>query len=106
MSVGRCKKETSSKEFIDWQVYFDDIDYQLRRANKFDPIKSYLANIALETRRSYIKHPSSKKLEDFYIQFTKKYEDVNAVARTDEEKEALVKKSKSFWRSLMKGRKR
>ncbi len=59
MSVQRTKYEITSSEFIDWIVYLDEKEKTLTRQDIL------LGNIALECRRSYIKHPWLVKLNEF-----------------------------------------
>ena len=64
--------------------------------NMFHREDYYLAQIAMEVRRSFVKHPERLKLEPFMIQFESK-------ARP---KSTMVN-SKAFWRALIgiKGKK-
>lgn len=59
MSVQRAQYEITSSDFIDWIVYLDEKEKIPTRQDIL------LGNIALECRRSYIKHPWLTKLDEF-----------------------------------------
>lgn len=68
MSLDRVKAETSSSQFVLWMQFFD---WEL---NAFDRQSYYLAQIAAEVRRSYVKLPMSVKVENFLLKFISKVE--------------------------------
>lgn len=85
MSVQRCQCEISSSEFMDWIVYLDE------EMNLFHREDFFLAQIATEIRRSFVKDPSKVKFKDFLIQFKKKVEPKKLSI------EERSKRSKAFW---------
>ena len=92
MSVQRAQFEIPSTEFIDWIVYLDDEELNGFRREEF-----YLANIAAEIRRSWIKNPVGVKLESFLMRFKK--------GKTEKPKMTKVertKRAKAFWGTLLK----
>jgi len=68
MSVQRAQYEITSSEFMDWIAYLDD------DANRFHREDYFLAQIAAEIRRSFVKDPMSVKLSPFLLKFGKKEE--------------------------------
>ena len=66
MSVQRTQFEITSTEFLDWMVYLDEEESRFKKQDY------YLANIAAEIRRSFVKHPEKVKTESFLMQFKKK----------------------------------
>lgn len=84
--------ETSSCEFVEWMVYLQELD------NRKEPIHYYLAQIALEVRRTLT--PKKRwKIQDFLLSFkkpTRKKEPVTAA-----EKELYLQRSKMFWKALV-----
>ena len=68
MSLRDVKRKTSSSEFVLWMEYLEwDI-------NAFDKNTYYLAQIAAEVRRSFVKSPKLVKIQDFIMKFTKEKE--------------------------------
>jgi len=94
MSVQRAQFEITSTEFVDWVVYLDD-----EEINGFHREDYYLANIAAEVRRSYIKDPTKVRTESFLMKFKKKDEIERPVKMTREER---TKRAKSFWGAVLK----
>ncbi len=91
MSTQRAQFEIPSTEFMDWIAYLDD-----REINEFRREDFYLANIAAEIRRSYVKDPMSVKNESFLLKFKKgKSKKIKTTM-----KEA-TRKAKMFWSALM-----
>jgi len=58
--------KTSASQFVLWMEYLD------WEANAFDKTCYYLAQIAAEMRRSYIKRGVVVRVEDFILKFTSK----------------------------------
>lgn len=81
MPVQQVKQMTSSSDFTNWMVYLEE------EPNKFNALYFYLAQIAAEVRRSFIKHPDKVKTNDFMIKFVDK--------KSSNVKKA--KQSKSTW---------
>lgn len=65
MPLGATKASHTSSELVQWMVELDD------RANQFNPLHYYLAQVACEMRRSYVKKPSRVKLKHFIFKFEK-----------------------------------
>jgi len=93
MSVQRAQFEITSTEFIDWITYLDD-----EEGNRIRKEDYYLANIAAEVRRSYVKNPAKVKLESFLMKF--KGKDVSK--RPKMTRKERTKRAKSFWGTLLK----
>jgi len=94
MSVQRAQSEITSTEFVDWVAYLDD-----EEINGFCREDYYLANIAAEIRRSYVKEPMRVKLEDFLMKFRS-----DSKLRKPKKKmniEERTKKAKAFWGALL-----
>lgn len=93
MSVQRCMTETTSSEFVDWVTF--------RRMDMNNPsrIDYYLAQIAAEARRTYVKHPNKVKVTDFLLKFTPK-KDANKPL-TAEEVQQRAQTSKSVWMGIL-----
>ena len=66
MPVQQVKQMTSSSDFMNWMVYLEE------EPNRFNALYFYLAQIAAEVRRSFVKHPDKVKTNDFIIKFTDK----------------------------------
>ena len=58
--------KTSASQFVLWMEYLD------WETNAFDKTCYYLAQIAAEMRRSYIKRGVVVRVEDFILKFTSK----------------------------------
>lgn len=94
LTVQELQEKTTSTEFLEWRFY-------LREAlNEFHREDYYLAQIALEIRRSWAS--TNRKLSDFLITFST--EEKKAVAsspqkreKTEEEKKAYLARSKAAW---------
>lgn len=95
LPVQRCMAETSASDFRDWQVYLE------QQLNTHDKLDHYLAQIAAEVRRGWVKNPRKVKNEDFLIEFTRKSEKSDAPA-TEDEKQKYLAESKAFFAALLK----
>lgn len=90
LPLQECKAKTTSSEFVAWQEY-------LLLENTFERTEYYyLASIAAEIRRSYVKYPRRVKLKDFILKFKSKPEH-QMKPLSEEEKKGRIKMSKSFW---------
>lgn len=77
------RRQMSSTDFLKYQRFLTE------RQNRKKPIHWYLAQIALEVRRSA--HPKTKtKLDDYILSFGKTEEKPAS-------KESIVQRSKNFW---------
>lgn len=63
MTVDQLKQQITVTEFLGWQEYFRVV------RDRNEKLHFYLAQIACEVRRSYIKHPRQAKLGDFLLKF-------------------------------------
>ena len=67
MSIQRAQFEIPSSAFLEWITYLDG-----EEIDKYQKEDYYLANIAAEIRRSYVKDPMRVKMESFLMKFKKK----------------------------------
>ena len=74
MSLQRCMQETSSTDFIQWMSYLE------KDTNAFHREDYYLAQIALEVRRSYVKSPAKVKMKDMILEFKRAQKAVDVMA--------------------------
>ena len=80
----------SAREYLGWKIYFDKREEaELHQVSKQDV---YLAQIATEVRRSWVKTPRLIKLKDFILKFKGEAEDLPPEKR--------VKRSKQYWLSM------
>jgi len=93
MSVQRAQFEISSTGFVDWITYLDN-----EEINGFHREDYYLANIATEIRRSYVKDPMKVKFESFLNIFKKE----SKTKKAKMTKEERTKVAKSFWGNFLK----
>lgn len=69
MTVSALKDQITITEFIQWQEFFRII------RDRNEKLHFYLAQIACEVRRSYVKHPRQAKLGDFLLKFANPEDD-------------------------------
>jgi hypothetical protein len=69
MTVAELKSQITITEFLQWQEFFRMV------RDRQEKLHFYLAQIACEVRRSYIKHPRQAKLGDFLLKFANPDED-------------------------------
>jgi len=86
-------RETTSSEFIGWQVYFNAEENIVHREHY------YLAQIAAEIRRGISKKPKSIKIEQFLLKF--QHPKVQRKPLTNKEKQERAEKSKSTWLAFL-----
>lgn len=89
LPVSVCKALISATEFEDWKVILRE------RVNEHDALHYYLAQIACEVRRSYIKRPNRVKLKQFLLTFK-----VPKVERKLSGKQRIAR-SKAAWGSIL-----
>ena len=87
-------QETTSSQFVEWMEY---LDQQMKTHQKMD---YYLAQIAMEVRRTIMKHPGRTKIKEFLLKFTSQGVSPSP-PKTEDELEQRMNKSKSFWRALI-----
>lgn len=63
MTVSELKEKIGLSEFQGW------MEFLRMERDRNDKVHFYLAQIACEVRRSYVKHPRSLKLGDFLLRF-------------------------------------
>lgn len=63
MSLDEVKQKTSASQFVLWMAYLE------WEVNAFDKNCYYLAQIAAEIRRSYVRRGVAVRLKDFLIKF-------------------------------------
>lgn len=80
---------------MEWKAYLQE------QSNEFNPLHYYLAQIALEVRRSYSKKPSRFKLKDFLITFSPNSK--QPTPHTAEDRKARIQKSKNIWKAALGG---
>jgi len=93
MSLQRCKRETTSTEFLKWQTYFEQ-DLNTHKREDY-----YLAQIAAEIRRVMRKSPSSIKLEHFLLKFQGEVNKNKPL--TDKDIKRRTEWSKTRWMTLV-----
>lgn len=89
LPLQEVQEKTTSTEFLEWREYFE-IKQQTVKPDYY-----YLAQIALEIRRSWIKATSRKnlKLADFFFKFVPRGK--QPVTKADKTQHVL--KSKAAW---------
>jgi len=90
MSVQRVKHETSATDFIKWIEY---LRLEKEKVLETDKLDMYLAAIACEVRRSFVKTPATVKMSDFILDFSKKEQKPMT-------KEEATAASKRYWFSI------
>lgn len=91
----RAQFEITSTEFVLWIAYLDNAE--MVNVSKQD---YYLANIAAEIRRSYVKHPERVSIESFLMKF-KRAGQVSK-PKTKKSIKERTKKAKTFWCNFLK----
>lgn len=86
ISLARCKLETTSREFVQWKIYLE------KKENEVTRDQHYLAQIALEVRRTLVKKPSSLRLKNFLLKFTRG----KGKQKMTKKQAAMIAKSKWF----------
>lgn len=67
MPVQACRRRTTSSEYVQWLVFLDAEEWYTR-----PPLYYYLARIALEVRRLFMKHPKQVQLKHMLLDFRSK----------------------------------
>ena len=95
-SVVEAKQRVSSIEFIDWLVYFEEVD------NERSSLEYYLAQIALEIRHTNTKR--RYKIKNFLLDFekviVKSVKDLSP-EEYEAEKKRLTEEAKSYWVNVL-----
>ena len=93
MSVQRAQFEIPSTEFLEWIAYLDADE------DKFHREDYYLANIAAEIRRSYVKDPMKVRTDSFLMKFKKDRKPRKKKKLSIKER---TKRAKAFWGAVLK----
>jgi len=88
MSVGRCQEETTSSQFVMWMEYLN------QDVNAFHRENYYWAQIAWIIARVFGGDKNSK-VENYILEFKNDGKKKKLTAEQE------IKKSKSFWQSLV-----
>ncbi len=90
---------TTSRDFVDWMTYLEmEFEVEVRAFHRED---YYLAQIAAEVRRSFVKEPEKVCLEDMLLTFESVREDM-ASPRTEADLiEERTQRSKSYWYGIL-----
>jgi len=91
MSVQRVKKETTATELATWMQY---LILEKNKVLDTDKLDYYLAQIASEVRRSFVKNPATVKTSDFILKFE------NSNSKKPLTKEEATAMSKRYWFSI------
>lgn len=86
-------EKTTSSEFIEWMAF---LDLERNQTNKED---YYLAQVAAEVRRSFVKSPQSVHVKDFILSFTRAERsspDGGSPAMEDP-----TQRSKNYWSAVL-----
>lgn len=62
------QEKTTSTEYIEWMEFLE------RDINSFHREDYFLANLALEVRRSWVANPNQEKLKTFLLRFSRENE--------------------------------
>jgi hypothetical protein len=90
MPLQELKQKTTSSEFTEWLAFLKK--RELEKANEFNPLYFYFAQIAAEIKRGRVKNPSNVSTKEFILKFV---ESVKPNAKAKE------KDSKHFWLSSL-----
>lgn len=99
-SVEQLKEEITHSEFLDWMEF---LALERNKARKLD---YYLAQIAYELRRSYVKNPDRVKLNSFLLKFVSKSPPARMDFDTDDDnkyREHVAQESKNAWFAALGG---
>lgn len=98
MSLQRCKRETSSLEFVTWLVWLEE-----QELTQFSKPDHYLAQIAMEVRRT-INPKKALSLKNFLIRFTRTKERKVSTMTEEEYLEAKKKagqRAAAWWKAAL-----
>ena len=100
LSLQRCKRETTSTEFVKWQEYFRR-DLNIARREDY-----YWAQCAAEMRRTIAKSPLAVRTDSFLIKFeTKDLKKKRPPTQEEIDKHMALSKAKWACIANMKSRK-
>lgn len=86
-------EKTTSSEFIEWMAF---LDLERNQTSKED---YYLAQVAAEVRRSFVKSPQSVHVKDFILSFTRAERSSPGGGSTA--MEDPTQRSKNYWSAVL-----
>lgn len=86
-------EKTTSSEFIEWMAF---LDLERNQTNKED---YYLAQVAAEVRRSFVKSPQSVHVKDFILSFTRA--ERSSPGEGPPAMEDSTQRSKNYWSAVL-----
>lgn len=86
-------EKTTSSEFIEWMAY---LDLEMHQTKKED---YYLAQVAAEVRRSFVKSPQSVHVKDFILSFTRA--ERSSLGGGSPAMEDPIQRSKNYWSAVL-----
>ena len=90
MPVQQAQARITSREFLEWRVYLE------REQSQATVDHYYLAQIAAEVRRGWVRKPKSVKLQDFIL----KTEQQQAATTTSQQ--VRTEQSRAMWLAVCK----
>ena len=88
MSVQQAQASITSREFVEWRVYLE------REQSQATVDQYYLAQIAAEVRRGWVRKPKSVKLQDFILRTEQQQTTTSQQVRTEQ--------SRAMWLAVCK----
>ena len=86
-------EKTTSSEFIEWMAF---LDLEINQTSKED---YYLAQVAAEVRRSFVKSPQSVHVKDFILSFTRA--ERSSPGGGSPAMEDPTQRSKNYWSAVL-----
>jgi hypothetical protein len=86
-------EKTTSSEFIEWMAF---LDLERNQTSKED---YYLAQVAAEVRRSFVKSPQSVHVKDFILSFTRA--ERSSLGGGSPAMEDPTQRSKNYWSAVL-----
>ncbi|MFA5452986.1 MAG: hypothetical protein WC248_05395 [Candidatus Methanomethylophilaceae archaeon] len=86
-------EKTTSSEFIEWMAF---LDLERNQTSKED---YYLAQVAAEVRRSFVKSPQSVHVKDFILSFTRA--ERSSLGGGSPAMEDPSQRSKNYWSAVL-----
>lgn len=86
-------EKTTSSEFIEWMAF---LDLERNQTSKED---YYLAQVAAEVRRSFVKSPQSVHVKDFILSFTRA--ERSSPGGSSPAMEDPTQRSKNYWSAVL-----
>ena len=93
MSLQRCKRETTSTEFVAWREYFArDLETPTR-------MEYYMAQLTATVARTFAKNPQKIKAKQFLLEFTTNGK--GDKPPTEDEIEQRIAQSEASWAAII-----